>query len=394
MSSSDRPIPHRRSTTTPTTPRAASPPPPPPPPPSPKPTVSTTLYHTPIGTFALTWSRTLFARSLHLHLLPSSSSSSSAAATDDDDDSLSTTSSSPTTPATPSFHLQIKPFIFWNRHGSKKLPISPTDFIQIFYDLSRAKFGSGPEPVSGFYIAATLSGHITLLVGDSPKQAYSKTKSSTLSTKTQITVLRREHVYGISGKKYTTRATFRGKTREITIDCTRAGAGTGAAGLAGLAGVAGDDSRLYFSVDNKRVLVVKHLQWKFRGNERVEIDGVQIQISWDVHNWLSEEEIDEGYALFMFRFEKSGFDYHEDDKLLARLNASGSGVSGSGSGFGFGFEMRKMKKGMLKRVKSSSSSSLSSASSGCGSVMEWESVEENELKGPSGFSLLVYAWKS
>ncbi|KAI3716711.1 hypothetical protein L1987_67778 [Smallanthus sonchifolius] len=224
---------------------------------------------------------------------------------------------------------------------------------------------------------------MTLLIGDSPKQAYNKTKS-TQSNKTQITVLRREHVAGINNKKYTTKATFRGKTREITIDCTRvASAGSGA----GNGNVACDNSRLYFSVDNKRVLVVKHLQWKFRGNERVEIDGVHIQISWDVHNWLSEEETDDGYALFMFRFEKSGFDYHEDDKLLTRLNAAGSG-------FGFGFEMRKMKKGLLKRAKSSSSSSLSSASSGCGSVMEWESVEENELKGPSGFSLLVYAWKS
>ncbi|XP_076891286.1 uncharacterized protein LOC143542619 [Bidens hawaiensis] len=221
---------------------------------------------------------------------------------------------------------------------------------------------------------------MALLIGDSPKQAFNKTKSNQ-PNKTQITILRREHVYGISHKKYTTSATFRGKTREITIDCTR------------VAGAATDDSRLYFSVDGKRVLVVKHLQWKFRGNERVEVDGVHIQVSWDVHNWLLDDESDDGYALFMFRFEKSGFDYHEDDKILARLNGSGSGY-GSGLGLGFGFEMRKMKKGMLKRAKSSSSSSLSSASSGAGSVMEWESVEENELKGPSGFSLLVYAWKS
>ncbi|KVH90252.1 uncharacterized protein LOC112521710 [Cynara cardunculus var. scolymus] len=369
--SSDHPILHRRPTCNRT--HSPSQPPPPPPPPSSKPNVTTTLYHTHIGIFALTWSRTLFGRSLHLHLLPSS-------ATDDDDDSISTTSSNHAAP-TPSFHLQIKPLIFWNRHGSKKIPISgnKTEFIHIYYDLSRAKFGSGPEPISGFYIAATVSGQMSLLVGDSPKQAYSKAKS-TQSNKNQITVLRREHVYGIANKKYNTKATFRGKTREITIDCTR---------VAG-----GDDSRLYFSVDNKRVLVVKHLQWKFRGNERVEIDGVHIQISWDVHNWLLEEEIDDGYALFMFRFEKSGFDYHEDDKYLARLNASGSSISGTGSGFGFGLEMKKMKKGMLKRAKSSSSSSMSSASSGCGSVMEWESVEENELKGPSGFSLLVYAWKS
>ncbi|KAL8245045.1 hypothetical protein R6Q59_011303 [Mikania micrantha] len=339
-------------------------PPSPPPPPSSKPTITTTLYHTHIGIFALTWSRTLFSRSLHLHLLPSS-------ATGDDGDPIST-----------SFHLQIKPFVFWNRYGSKKLPISPTDFIQIHYDFSRAKFESAPEPISGFYIAATVAGEMTFLIGDLAKQALSKSKSTQIN-KNQITILRREHVSGISHKKYTTKATFRGKTREITIDCTRV-SGTGdSAGT-------GDDSRLYFSVDNKRVLVVKHLKWKFRGNERVEIDGVHIQISWDVHNWLLEDEIDDGYALFMFRFEKSGFDYHEDDKLLSRLNASGPGRSG----FGFGFEMKKMKKAKLKRAKSSSSSSLSSASSGCGSVMEWESVEENELKGPSGFSLLVYAWKS
>nr|XP_043623038.1 uncharacterized protein LOC122594675 [Erigeron canadensis] len=361
---------HRRPTSNRNNHSPSSPPPPPPPPPSSKPNVTTTLYHTHIGIFALTWSKTLFGRSLHLHLLPS-------AAADDDDDSLSTTSSTTTT--VPSFHLQIKPLIFWNKQGSKKIQISNNnkkDLIQIHYDLSRAKFGSGPEPISGFYIAATMSTQMILLIGDSMKQAYSKTKLSP-NINSQITILRREHVTGISNKKYSTKATFRGKTREITIDCTR---------------VSGDDSRLYFTVDGKKILVVKHLQWKFRGNERVETDGVNIQISWDVHNWLSNEDSDDGYALFMFRFEKSGFDYHEDDKYLARLNASGSGL---GSGFGFGFEMKKMKKGMLKRAKSSStSSSLSSASSGCGSVMEWESVEENELKGPNGFSLLVYAWKS
>ncbi|KAK9079521.1 hypothetical protein SSX86_001193 [Deinandra increscens subsp. villosa] len=354
------------------------------PPPSPHPNITTTLYHTHIGVFSLTWSRTPFTRSLHLLLLPSSAAAAANDAADHDGD--------PHSPPPPSFHLQMKPLILWNRYGSKKIQISgnKTDFIKIHYDLSRAKFGSGPEPVSGFYIAATVSGQMTLLIGDLSKQAFSKTKS-TLSNRNQITILRREHVSGISCKRYTTQATFRGRTREITIDCTR----VVPAGACRNTGTSGDDSRLYFSVENKRVLVVKHLQWKFRGNERVEIDGVHIQISWDVHNWLSEEEIEDSYALFMFRFEKSGFDYHEDDKCLARLNASGPGVSGIGSGFGFGLEMKKMRKEKLKRAKSSPSLSLSSSSSsGCGSVMDWESVEESELKGPSGFSLLVYAWKS
>lgn len=137
---------------------------------------------------------------------------------------------------------------------------------------------------------------------------------------------------------------------------------------------------------------MKHLKWKFRGNERVEIDGVYVQVSWDVYNWLFEEEREDGHALFMFRFEKSGFDYDNDNHYLTQLKGFGSSF---GSGFGLGLEMKKMKKGgMLGTARSSSSSSLSSASSSCGSVLEWESVEENELKGPSGFSLLVYAWKS
>ncbi|PWA39438.1 hypothetical protein CTI12_AA571790 [Artemisia annua] len=219
------------------------------------------------------------------------------------------------------------------RKSGIQIPSNKNECVHIHYDLSRAKFGSGPEPVSGFYIAGIISGQMVLLVGDSPSQAYSKAKS-TNPDKSQITILRREHVYGISTKKYNTQATFRGKTRDITIDCTRVSCG--------------DESRLCFSVDNKRVLVVKNLQWKFRGNERVEIDGVHIQVSWDVYNWLFDEETDDGYALFMFRFEKSGFDYHEDDKYLARLNASGSGLMGFGSGLGFGFEKRKMKKGMMR----------------------------------------------
>nr|GEW36344.1 hypothetical protein [Tanacetum cinerariifolium] len=106
-----------------------------------------------------------------------------------------------------------------------------------------------------------------------------------------MTILRREHVAGICHKKYTTKATFSEKVYDIYTDCTRVSTG--------------DDSRLCFSVDGKRVLEVKHLQWKFRGNERVEIDGVHIQVA---------------------------------------------------MGFGFGFGMKKMKKGVLRQAKSSSSS--------------------------------------
>ena len=47
------------------------------------------------------------------------------------------------------------------------------------------------------------------------------------------------------------------------------------------------------------------------------------------------------------------------------------------------------------KMSSSSVSVGSSAGSfgGSSSVLEWSSVEENELVVPVGFSLLVYAWK-
>ncbi|KAF7138348.1 hypothetical protein RHSIM_Rhsim07G0162600 [Rhododendron simsii] len=232
--------------------------------------------------------------------------------------------------------------------------------VHVFWDLSKAKFGSRPEPQSGYYIAAVVDGEMTLLAGDSPAEAYTKTRAHENPKKSQLMVLRREHVYG--DKLYTTKADFGGKNRDISIDFSRAG----------------DDWRLYFSVDNKRVLKIKHLKWKFRGNERVEVDGAHVNVSWDVYNWLFEED-DNGFALFMFRFDE------ERDHGVGYLNERNGGLFWSQqSSCGFGFEKKKMKKSLLRGTRSSSSSSsLSSASSGCGSVMEWESVEENELKDPS-----------
>ncbi|MCD7463977.1 hypothetical protein HAX54_051863 [Datura stramonium] len=337
---------------------AARPLPLPPPRVAANPNLATSLYNTHLGLFALTWSRNLFGRSFHIHFLLHDSDGVVDCNTMISSPHLSSTT-------TPSFHLQIKPFVFWKKQGSKKLDNN----VYIFWDLSKAKFRSGPEPRSGFYIAVIFNGEMVLLVGDSPKEAYSRTRARNPEKNPNPNpnpnlVLRREHVCG--NKLYITKAKFGGKEREISIDCR-----------------IGEDSRLYFSVDNKRVLQIKHLKWKFRGNERIEVDGVPVVVSWDVYNWLFDDEED-GYALFMFKFEKSSYD--------EQLN---NGVQmWSQQSCGFGFETKMMKKGVLRSSRSSSSSSLSSASSSCSSVMEWASTEENELKGPSGFSLLVYAWKS
>ncbi|XP_031374801.1 uncharacterized protein LOC116189318 [Punica granatum] len=338
-------------------------PPPPTPPSADSTNLTTCLYQTHIGLFSLTWSRTLFGRSLHLHLHHHHHTS----ATSPLPLSLPSSPTSSSFSSSLSFHLHIKPFIFWKKHGSKKLNSS----TQIFYDLTRAKFGAGPEPMSGFYIAVVVDGEMALLVGDSIKEAYSKTKARK-PKKAQFMFLRREHLFG--NRVYSTTAHVGGQKKEISIECSMNG-----------------DGRLWFGIDKRKVLQVKRLKWKFRGNERVEIDGVPINISWDVYNWMFDDlSSNDGHAVFMFRFEKLlgfGEERLEDYNFDGLENYSSFGMNE--------IELRKMRKSMLRTTRSSSSSSISSsASSGGGSsVMEWASSEDNDLCGPIGFSLLVYAWK-
>ncbi|KAL2926192.1 Ventricular zone-expressed PH domain-containing protein 1, partial [Bienertia sinuspersici] len=196
-------------------------------------------------------------------------------------------------------------------------------------------FGPRPELVSGFYIAVVFEGEIVLLVGDLEKEAFGKTKLKKFAInnnndnnnnnrkKLQPLVIRREHVFG--NRFYTTRTDFGGKSR---------------------------------------VLRVKHLKWKFRGSERIEVDGYPIQLSWDVCT---------------FRFEKQGNESMQLQECFDDDNNGGNNTPKKG---------KKMKKKLLVKTRSSSSFSISSASSGSSFVLEWESVEENEMKGLNGFSLM------
>ena len=168
---------------------------------------------------------------------------------------------------------------------------------------------------------------------------------------------------------YQTKTILGGKVREIQIDCD--------------AYSNEDESlRLVFSVDEEKVLEVTRLKWKFRGSERVEVDGAHVQISWDVHDWLFEKDKDHGFS-----------------NISNDVNVNGNSDGGKNEGhavFMFKFENDEVGCGSGKEVdvvwssgewkngKSWSSSSLSVSSSvgsfgGSSSVMEWSSVEENEL---------------
>ncbi|XP_051131023.1 uncharacterized protein LOC127251401 [Andrographis paniculata] len=159
---------------------------------------------------------------------------------------------------------------------------------EVVWDLYKAKYGSGPEPVSGFYLAVLVDSEACLILGDmgvgiGDVEARKRVSEFSL-------VSRSEHFLGDS--VLSTAAKFRdaGACHNITIRC------------------GGDDRNhpaLSVDVDRKNVIQVKRLKWNFRGNQTIFVDGVLVDLMWDVHDWLFRPRL--GYGLFMFRT-RSGFD--------------------------------------------------------------------------------------
>ncbi|KAL1539755.1 hypothetical protein AAHA92_24202 [Salvia divinorum] len=135
--------------------------------------------------------------------------------------------------------VDIRPWLFSKRKGFKKMVVDSTK-VDIYWDLSSAKFGSSPEPLEGFYLAIALNQELCLLVGDLQTEAYKKIDPSPFEKSTFL------------GRDY-----------------------------------------------RKVVLQVTHLQWKFRGNQTIFVDGVCVEVYWDVHGWLFDSVACS--AVFLFR---------------------------------------------------------------------------------------------
>ncbi|XP_076956188.1 uncharacterized protein LOC143631253 [Bidens hawaiensis] len=187
----------------------------------------------------------------------------------------------------------VKPSIFSKRKGSKKLEL---DFVTIdlFWDLTNARFGSGQEPVDGFYVGLVFKEELVLLIGDLRKDIMKKTKCCSSSMR----LLKREHVFGKN--VFGTKVQFKdnGPIHDVRIECD----------VCEPRVTDSDNPRLVVRVDSKVVMQVQHLVWKFRGNCTISVDGFPVEVYWDVHNWLFGSST--GSAVFMFQtcsgFEKSG----------------------------------------------------------------------------------------
>ncbi|KAJ1700278.1 hypothetical protein LUZ63_000057 [Rhynchospora breviuscula] len=347
------------------------------------PSLTSSVYDTRLGPAALSWSRSLLGLSLRFILRLSQEPEDVEAV---EEKALS---------------FRIRPWLLWRRRGSRRIQLDPTHSAHVSWDLTRARFALGPEPISGFFVSVSVNGELALVAGDLVDEAYRASKSQKpiciSGLKPSILISRREHVE--MGENYKTRVRVWGREMDISINL-----------------VGRDRAELGFwvGIDGKQILQVKRLKWKFRGSDKITIEGAnhgdKLQISWDLHNWIfptreaptTTGELDAD-AVFVFKFEKDlGL---EEEKVslggllgaggqFGNLGANWGNWSESGSSKGKGQGRRKGKKGSLKKTGSGSSSTSSSGSCGSGStIMDWSSAEEVELRQTEGFSLLVYASK-
>lgn len=241
--------------------------------------------------------------------------------------------------------VELKPWYFWRKQGSKRFVVDGKA-VDIFWDLKAAKFNGETEPNSDYYVAVVCDEEVLLLLGDLKKDAYRKTGCRPALID-PILISRKEHVFG--KKKFLTRVKFheKGGLHEISIECKNHGNS-----------LPGIDPEMEIRIDGHLVIRVKHLQWKFRGNESVHLNKVRIEVYWDVHDWLFSPGL--RHALFIF---KPTF-----------LSSSPSLVSSSSPPL---------------------SSSLTSTplSSQTGSSSSLEGFNQTSSSSSSDFCLFLYAWK-
>ncbi|KAK9061598.1 hypothetical protein SSX86_018780 [Deinandra increscens subsp. villosa] len=195
------------------------------------------------------------------------------------------------------FRLNTHSGLFRKKKGTKLFQINDSKF-EIHYDLSSAQYGAGAEPVDGYYVLVTINSEVGLVIGDLTEESTVKKLKSHKQIGKFSLISRREHFSG--NTLYSTKAQFAdtGSFHDILIRCT------------------GDNEGLKYPVlqvciDKRVVIRVKRLQWNFRGNQTIFLDGLLVDLMWDVHDWFFNPDpgtgSGSGRAVFMFRT-RSGLD--------------------------------------------------------------------------------------
>lgn len=179
--------------------------------------------------------------------------------------------------------------------GSKTFQ-SGSSRIEVFWDLSNAQFDNGPEPTQEFYIIVLVDSELSLFLGDiyNDEQLLQvkKLKSETPSTKFSL-ISRCEHYSGTAVCSSKVQFCDGGTAHDILIKCSGEEEGS-------------RNPVLSVSIDRRKIFTVKRLRWNFRGNQTIFLDGLLVDMMWDLHDWFFKEG-NKGFAVFMFRT-RSGLD--------------------------------------------------------------------------------------
>lgn len=162
--------------------------------------------------------------------------------------------------------------------------------VALHWDVSSAKYASGPEPVEGFYLVVMVDSELVFVLGDRNKEQGTRPEARPVPVvegASTMVISRREQVMVGSSSQYSTKARFGegGRDHEILIRCRAEGGPK--------------ESELSVYMDRKRVALVRRLKWNFRGNQTIFVDGIPVDLLWDVHDWWFGGA--SGRAAFMFR---------------------------------------------------------------------------------------------
>ncbi|KAH7863304.1 hypothetical protein Vadar_015965 [Vaccinium darrowii] len=189
-------------------------------------------------------------------------------------------------PSPISFKLNTGSTLFRKKKKGTKLLEFETSKIELSWDLSGAKYNAGrPEPIDGFHVSILVDSELALVLGN--EVSVSKNLQPGTHVAKSHLVSRREYFSG--NTLYTTKARFceGGILHDVLIHCDGETEGLKCPVLS-------------VCIDKKTVVKVKRLQWNFRGNQTVFLDGLLVDMMWDVHDWFFGGS-GPGLGVFMFR---------------------------------------------------------------------------------------------
>ncbi|KAE9604312.1 hypothetical protein Lal_00002300 [Lupinus albus] len=186
--------------------------------------------------------------------------------------------------------VELKPWFFWRKHGSKRF-IVEGKHVDCFWDLKAAKFNDETEPISEYYVAVVCDQTIVLLLGDLKNEARRRIRCEPALIE-PILVAKKEH--RLWKRKFSTKARFheKGRFHEISVECKNRKSGD-------LSSVSVVQPELEIRIDGNLFIHVKNLLWKFRGNESINLNMMKVEVYWDVHDWLFSPGLK--HALFIFK---------------------------------------------------------------------------------------------